>query len=87
MITRDAALARLRAQDFGSMIVRFVNDVLASPRRPRAPVAYDFWRQVKLMDELEEIRQYRPAAFRALPFESDEAVADVGPGVKARIHR
>ena len=84
---QDAALARLRAQDFGGMIVRFVNDVLASPRRPRAPVAYDFWRQVKLMDELEEIRQYRPAAFRALPFESDEAVADVGPGVKARIHR
>jgi glycosyltransferase involved in cell wall biosynthesis len=84
---QDAALARLRAQDFGGMVVRFVNDVLASPRRPRAPVAYDFWRQVKLMDELEEIRQYRPAAFRALPFESDDAVADVGPGVKARIHR
>jgi L-malate glycosyltransferase len=84
---QDAALSRLRAQDFGGMIVRFVNDVLASPRRPPAPVAYDFWRQVKLMEELEEIRQYRPAAFRALPFESDAAVADVGPGVKARIHR
>ncbi|HKW00498.1 MAG TPA: glycosyltransferase [Vicinamibacterales bacterium] len=84
---QDAALARLRAQDFGGMIVRFVNDVLASPRRPPAPVAYDFWRQVRLMEELEEIRQYRPAAFRALPFESDDAVADVGPGVKARLHR
>ncbi len=84
---QDAALARLRAQDFGGMIVGFVNEVLASPRRPPAPVAYDFWRQVRLMEELEEIRQHRPAAFRALPFESDEAVADVGPGFKKRVHR
>ena len=87
LAAQDAALARLRARDFGGMIVRFVNDVLASPRRPAAPVAYDFWRQVKLIEELEELRQYRPSAFKALPFESDAAVADVGPVARARVHR
>ena len=30
-----------------------------SPRRPAAPVAYDFWRQFKLADELEEVRAAR----------------------------
>jgi glycosyltransferase involved in cell wall biosynthesis len=84
---QDAALARLRAQDFGGTIVRFVNDVLAGPRRPPAPVAHDFWRQVQLMEELEELRQYRPSAFKALPFESDAAVADVGPAARGRTHR
>ncbi|MFI5177334.1 MAG: glycosyltransferase family 4 protein [Vicinamibacterales bacterium] len=88
LAAQDAALARLRAKDFGGLIVRFVKDVLASPRRPAAPIAYDFWRQVKLAEELEEIRQYRPAAFRALPFE-DEArqVADVGPGARTGTSR
>jgi len=86
LAAQDAALARLVAKDFDGLVVRFVRDVLASPRRPPAPVAYDFWRQVKLAEELEEIRQYRPAAFRALPFE-DEArapVADVGPSAGAK---
>jgi glycosyltransferase involved in cell wall biosynthesis len=76
---QDAALARLRAQDFGGLIVTFVNDVLARPRRPLVPVSYDFWRQVRLAEELDELRQYRPAAFRALP-EAGGHVADVGPG-------
>jgi glycosyltransferase involved in cell wall biosynthesis len=72
---QDAALERLRAQDFGAMAVRYVEQVLASPRRPAAPVAYDFWRQFKLAEELEEVRQSRPAAFRALPV----APEDTGP--------
>jgi hypothetical protein len=77
---QDAALARLLARDFGGLIVRFVHDVLSSPRLPPAKVASDFWRQFKLAEELEAIRQYRPAAFRALPPSPDEAshVADVG---------
>jgi glycosyltransferase involved in cell wall biosynthesis len=81
LAAQDAAVGRLRAQDFSGLVVRFVNGVLASPRRPDAPVAYDFWRQVRLTEELEEIRQYRPAAFRALPFEAQASVqvADVGP--------
>lgn len=77
---QDAALARLRAQDFSGTVVRFVNQVLAAPRMPHAPVAADFWRQFKLADELETIRQRRPAAFRALPPAPDDEgpVADLG---------
>jgi len=77
---QDAALDRLLAQDFDRLVVRFVEQVLAGPRKPPAAVAYDFWRQFKLADELEEIQQTRPAAFRALPFSPDDAgtVADLG---------
>ncbi len=77
---QDAALARLHAQDFSGTVVRFVNQVLAAPRMPHAPVAADFWRQFKLAEELETIRQRRPAAFRALPPAPDDdgPVADLG---------
>jgi L-malate glycosyltransferase len=83
LAAQDAALDRLRAQDFAGLTVDFVRRVLASPRRPAAPVAYDFWRQFKLADELEEIRERRPAAFRALPIAPEEAghVADLGPNL------
>jgi hypothetical protein len=27
----------------------------------------DFWEQVKVADELEDVRSHRPAAFQALP--------------------
>ena len=61
--------------------MRFVEDVLARPRITAAPVSYDFWRHFKLAEELEEIRQVRPAAFRALPVapEDHRAVADLAP--------
>ena len=77
--TQDAALERLRAQDFDGTLLRFVRQVLDGPRRPPAPVSYDFWRQFTLAEELEEIRQTRPAAFRALPLAPDEGgpVADL----------
>jgi glycosyltransferase involved in cell wall biosynthesis len=80
LAAQDAALDRLRARDFGGLVVRFAREVLASPRRGPAPVAYDFWRQFRLAEELEEIRQTRPAAFRALPDPPDDAgpVADLG---------
>ena len=71
LAAQDAALDRLRAQDFAAMAVRFVEQVLSGPRRPPAPVAYDFWRQFKLAEELEEVRVHRPAAFRALPLPPD----------------
>jgi L-malate glycosyltransferase len=85
LAAQDAALARLRARDFGAEVVRVVRDVLARPRRPPAPVAYDFWRQFALAGELEELRQTRPAAFRALPVAPDQAgpVADLGPSEAA----
>lgn len=76
---QDAALARLLARDFDGTLLRYVDQVLAAPARPLPPVAFDFWRQFHLAEQLEEIRQYRPAAFQALPPE-DEAgpVADLG---------
>jgi glycosyltransferase involved in cell wall biosynthesis len=77
---QDAALGRLRALDFAGLTVGFVNQVLASPRRPPAPVAYDFWRQFALAEELEELRMRRPGAFHALPAapEAERPVADLG---------
>jgi hypothetical protein len=30
-------------------------------------VAYDFWHQVDAAQELEELRMYRPSAYKALP--------------------
>jgi glycosyltransferase involved in cell wall biosynthesis len=79
LAAQDAAFARLQAQDFDGLVVKYVGQALAAPRRPPAPVAYDFWQQVRLADALDELRQYRPAAYRALP-EPEGQVADVGPG-------
>jgi L-malate glycosyltransferase len=77
---QTAALMRLRARDFESTLLRFVDRILSSPRHQLPAVAYDFWRQFKLAEELEAIRQTRPAAFRALPYPPDALalVADVG---------
>ena len=63
------ALDRLEARDFGGELLRFVDRMRATPRVPHPPVAFDFWDQVNQADELEEIRRYRPSAFRALPEE------------------
>lgn len=76
---QDAALDRLMARDFDGTLLRFVRQVLAQPRKPMPPVAFDFWRQFQLAGELEEIRQYRPAAFQALPLEEAAGpVAELG---------
>jgi glycosyltransferase involved in cell wall biosynthesis len=64
---QDEALARLEARDFAGTLLGFVADVERRPRRPRPPIAFDFWDQVQLAEELEEIRMYRPAAYQALP--------------------
>jgi glycosyltransferase involved in cell wall biosynthesis len=77
---QDAALARLRARDFGETLLGFVREVLAEPARPMPPVDPDFWRQFKLAEELEAIREYRPSAFQELPAEPSRAgrLAEVG---------
>jgi glycosyltransferase involved in cell wall biosynthesis len=86
LIAQDGALDRLLAKDFGRLAVGFVERVLASPRRPPAAVTFDFWRQYALADELETLREERPAAFHALPFAPAQAgraadleYRDVGP--------
>jgi L-malate glycosyltransferase len=76
---QDAALARLLARDFGGTLLRFVDQVRRRPRVPHPPTASDFWDQVPLARELEEIRVYRPAAFQALPTASHEGHENTKP--------
>jgi glycosyltransferase involved in cell wall biosynthesis len=73
-----AALDRLEAKDFGGTLLRHVDDLLASPRKPHPPVAFDFWDQVDRAEELDEIKAYRPSAFLALPPESGAGNRDSG---------
>jgi hypothetical protein len=65
--SQDAALARLRAKDFGGTLLRYVADVARGPARPAPEVAWDFWHQFEQFDRFEEFRQFRPALYRALP--------------------
>jgi hypothetical protein len=69
---QDEALGRLRGRDFAGTLLGFVHQVLNAPRKPVPQVAWDFWDQVRLADELFELQQYRPAIFRGLP-ESPES--------------
>jgi L-malate glycosyltransferase len=64
---QDAALERLRARDFDGMLLRYVEDLLRCPPRPAPDVAWDFWQQFDQYARFEELRQYRPALYRALP--------------------
>ena len=65
--TQDAALDRLRQKDFAAALSGFVEQVRQGPRATPPRVAPEFWRQVEISEALEDIRQYRPAAFEALP--------------------
>jgi glycosyltransferase involved in cell wall biosynthesis len=62
-----AAVDRLQAKDFAGTLLGFVDRILAAPRAPKPNVAFDFWQQFDDAEELEELRLYRPAIFRALP--------------------
>jgi L-malate glycosyltransferase len=83
--SQDAALCRLQAKDFAGTLLRFVEQVQAAPRRAHPPVAFDFWDQVKLADELEELRTYRPAAFQALP-KPDSSLRTTIDGSRSSAH-
>ena len=63
------AVRRLQAKDFDGTLLGFVDEILRSPRAPRPPVAFDFWQQFDAAEELEELRLYRPAIYKALPVE------------------
>jgi glycosyltransferase involved in cell wall biosynthesis len=62
---------RWQANDFAGTLLAFVNDILRSPRAPAPRVAFDFWQQFDLAQELEEIRLVRPSAFKAPPLENE----------------
>ncbi len=72
LAAQDAALARLRARDFGGTLLGFVDDVRASPRLPPCRVAADFWNQLERLERLEELHMFRPSAFRALRRRTDD---------------
>jgi glycosyltransferase involved in cell wall biosynthesis len=67
LASQDAALARLRARDFAGTLLRFVEELSATPPQPAPEVAWDFWQQFDLFERLEELRQFRPALYQALP--------------------
>jgi glycosyltransferase involved in cell wall biosynthesis len=64
---QDAALGRLRARDFGATLLRFIDQVQASPRRPDHRVARDFWQQFDTIERIELQRLFRPSLYKALP--------------------
>jgi L-malate glycosyltransferase len=61
------AVHRLRSKDFAGTLLRFVEQILAGPRAAAPVVAFDFWHQFDAAQELEELRMYRPAIYKALP--------------------
>jgi glycosyltransferase involved in cell wall biosynthesis len=65
--SQDAALARLRSRDFDGTLLGHVRQMLQGPVHPAPAVPFDFWAQFDLSERLEELRQFRPALFRALP--------------------
>ena len=62
-----AAVRRLQAKDFSGTLLDFVDRILCAPRAPSPSVAFDFWQQFDAAEELEELRQIRPSAYKALP--------------------
>ncbi len=64
---QDAALARLRARDFGGTLLQFVDRVRAMPRRSHPAVTADFWEQFEATERLEYLRVMRPSLYKALP--------------------
>jgi L-malate glycosyltransferase len=74
--SQDAALVRLLARDFGGTLLRFVDQVRATPSRPAPEVPYDFWPMFDQAERLEELRQFRPAIYRALPEDGGRRAED-----------
>jgi glycosyltransferase involved in cell wall biosynthesis len=67
LASQDAALERLRSKDFAGTLARYVDHVRGAGPRPAPEVAWDFWTQFGEADRLEELRQFRPGAYHALP--------------------
>ena len=61
------AVARLRSKDFAGTLLGFIGQILSCPRAPRPHVMFDFWHQFDAAEELEALRLYRPAIYKALP--------------------
>ncbi len=87
---QDARLERLLAKDFDGTLLKFVDQVMAMPPVDAPPVTFDFWHQFDLVDRLDEIRRFRPAAYRTLPKSPERQARDlnylphIGPHVYIR---
>ena len=79
--SQDAALERLIARDFRGTLLRFVDDLIEAPPRRAPDVPWDFWAQFDQFERLEELRQFRPALFKALP----DAPSDQGPSSRVQV--
>ena len=64
--SQDAALTRLRSKDFAGTLLGYVERVRTAGPRCAPDVAWDFWAQFDEAERLEELRQFRPAAYHAL---------------------
>ncbi|MDP6579980.1 MAG: glycosyltransferase family 4 protein [Vicinamibacterales bacterium] len=69
---QDSALDRLLAHDFKTVLCEAIDQVSRSARRPRTEVRWDFWQRFGDWERLEELRLYRPSAYKALPFAPGE---------------
>jgi glycosyltransferase involved in cell wall biosynthesis len=78
--SQDAALERLRHKDFTGTLLRYVERLRGLGPRPAPDVPWDFWPQFRLAERIEELRQFRPAVFRALPPEPEAEAR--GPGCR-----
>jgi L-malate glycosyltransferase len=77
--SQDAALERLRQRNFAGTLLGFVDEMKQAPPRAAPEVAWDFWAQFDQLERLEELRQFRPAVFKALPEEPESGGR--GPGL------
>src|SRR5690349_12993655 len=78
--SQEAALQRLRAKNFDQTLLQFVDQTLALPPRDAPEVTFDFWHQFDQFDRFEELRQFRPALYKALPIDPASVVRDPGSG-------
>ena len=67
------AVARMVSPDFPGTLLSFVEGVLRAPRQGAPHVTFDFWDQFDAAEELEELRQYRPSIYHALPVQGAAA--------------
>ncbi len=62
-----AAVDRLRAKDFAGTLLSFITQIDSAPRAAAPHVTWDFWGQFDATQNLEELRLFRPAIYKALP--------------------
>ena len=70
---QDAALDRMLAQDFSGTLLDAIERVRLAPRCEPVAVRPDFWQRFAEWERLEELRLYRPSAYKALPFAPGES--------------